>query len=53
MRMAEGWQAFSKDLLGAGALFTEETTNMKTKRDRTPSGGKIAERACIATLDVR
>src|SRR5947209_8029683 len=53
VRVAECWEAFSKDLLGAGALFAEETTDMKTKTDRTPSGGKLAQRACIATLDVR
>src|SRR5712692_4355968 len=53
MRVAEIWESFHEDFLSTGALFTAKTTEMHDETDRTPDGGKIAQRPCIATLDAR
>jgi len=50
VRMTERGESLDEDLLSTGALFTKETTDMHDKTDWTPTGGKITQRPCIATL---
>jgi hypothetical protein len=53
MRTTKLWQPFDKDLLGTGALLTEETTYLHEKADWTPNRGKITQGPRVATLDAR
>ena len=53
MRAAKLWEPFCENLLWAGALGAEKATHVQNETDRTPTGWKVMQSACIATLHPR
>jgi hypothetical protein len=50
MRAAKLWEPFCENLLCAGALGAEKATHVQHETDRTPTGWKVMQSACRATL---